>query len=266
MKTFLGVLLVAACLLLPMSSASQNQRSDDDRRSDQGYGTSHDRWQGRLSTEDQGRFDSYYSRWLNYAQNNDRENGNGMEERMRDVMSHYNIPSDVPFEQIASNRNQGYGTNHVRDEDGDEHARNRGDYRGGQSQNHLSVEDQQRFDSYYSRWLTATRTGNRREIGSTEERMRDLMGRYSIPLNTQFSEIASDSAARYSRPNIPRFSGRDASDFRSYYSRWQGYKRTNSRGEVASMEERMRKVMADHSVPNNASYEDVMNMLDGRNR
>src|SRR5258708_32860745 len=76
MKTFLGVLLVAACLLLPMSSASQNQRSDDDRRSDQGYGTSHDRWQGRLSTEDQGRFDSYYSRWLNYAQNNDRENGN----------------------------------------------------------------------------------------------------------------------------------------------------------------------------------------------
>src|SRR5258708_9076091 len=185
---------------------------------------------------------------------------------MRDVMSHYNIPSDVPFEQIASNRNQGYGTNHVRDEDGDEHARNRGDYRGGQSQNHLSVEDQQRFDSYYSRWLTATRTGNRREIGSTEERMRDLMGRYSIPLNTQFSEIASDSAARYSRPNIPRFSGRDASDFRSYYSRWQGYKRTNSRGEVASMDERMRKVMADHSVPNNASYEDVMNMLDGRNR
>jgi hypothetical protein len=24
--------------------------------------------------------------------------------------------------------------------------------------------------------------------------------------------------------------------------------------------------MTDHSVPNNASYEDVMNMLDGRNR
>jgi len=57
MKTFLGVLVVVVCLLLPMSSAAQNQRSDDDRRSSQGYG-SHDRWQGRLSTEDQGRFDS----------------------------------------------------------------------------------------------------------------------------------------------------------------------------------------------------------------
>jgi hypothetical protein len=28
----------------------------------------------------------------------------------------------------------------------------------------------------------------------------------------------------------------------------------------------MRKVMADHNVPNNASYEDVMNMLNGYDR
>ncbi len=266
MKTFLGVLVVAACLLLPMSSAAQNQRSDDDRRSNQGYSASHNRWQGRLSTEDQGRFDSYYSHWLNYAQTNDRDNRNSMEERMRDVMSHYNIPSDVPFEQIASNRNQGYGANRVRDEDGDEHGRTQGDYRGGRGQNHLTAEDQQRFDSYYSRWLTARRTGDRSETGSMEERMRDLMGRNSIPLNVQFSQIASEAAGRNSRPNIPYFSGKDASDFRNYYSRWQQYKQTNNREQVASMEERMTKVMTDHNVPNNASYEDVMDMLDGRNR
>ncbi len=99
-----------------------------------------------------------------------------------------------------------------------------------------------------------------------EERMRDLMGRNSIPLNVQFSRIASESAARYSRPNIPHFSGRDAADFRNYYSRWQQYKQTNNRKQVASMEERMQKVMSDHNVPNNASYEDVMDMLDGRDR
>jgi hypothetical protein len=29
------------------------------------------------------------------------------------------------------------------------------------------------------------------------------------------------------------------------------------------MDERMRKVMADHNVPNDASYEDVVNMLNG---
>jgi hypothetical protein len=132
-----------------------------------------------------------------------------------------------------------------------------------QGQNRLTVEDQQRFDSYYSRWLTARRAGNRNETGSMEERMRDLMGRNSIPLSVQFSQIASESAGRYSRPNVPHFSGRDANDFRSYYARWQDYKRSNNREQVASMEERMRKVMTDHNAPNNASYEDVVNMLNG---
>jgi hypothetical protein len=89
----------------------------DDRRPNQSYGAPHDRWQGRLSTEDQGRFDSYYSRWLNYTQTNDAANRNDMEERMRDVMSHYDIPSDVSFDRIASNSNGRY---RVRN-DGDEH-------------------------------------------------------------------------------------------------------------------------------------------------
>jgi hypothetical protein len=259
MKIALGALVVIL-FLLPMSSAAQSQRSDDDQRPNQSYGVSHDRWQGRLSTEDQGRFDSYYSRWLNYTQTNDAANRNAMEERMRDVMSHYDIPSDVSFDQIASNSNAN-GRYRARD-DGDEYGQMQGD-RARQGQNRLTVEDQQRFDSYYSRWLTARRTGNRSETGSMEERMRDLMGRNSIPLSVQFSQIASESAGRYSQPNIPRFSGRDASDFRSYYARWQDYKRTNNREQVASMEERMRKVMTDHNVPNNASYEDVVNILNG---
>ena len=58
MKNFLRVFVVAICVLLPLSSVAQNQRSDDDRRPNQGYGISHDRWQGRLSTENQSRFDS----------------------------------------------------------------------------------------------------------------------------------------------------------------------------------------------------------------
>jgi hypothetical protein len=106
MQNFLRIFAVAVCMLLPLSSVAQNQRSDDDRRPNQGYGVSYDRWQGRLSTEDQGRFDRYYSRWLDYVETKDRDNRNRVEDRMRDVMSHYNIPSDVPFGQIASN---GYG-------------------------------------------------------------------------------------------------------------------------------------------------------------
>ena len=260
MKIALGALVVAF-FLLPMSSAAQSQRSDDDRSPNQSYSASHDRWQGRLSTEDQGRFDSYYSRWLNYTRTNDAANRNAMAERMRDVMAHYDIPSDVSFDQIASNSNA-TGVIAFAMMAGDEHGRMQGD-RARQGQNHLTVEDQQRFDSYYSRWLTARRTGNRSETGSMEERMRDLMGRNSIPLSVQFSQIASESSGRDSQQNIPRFSGKDASDFRAYYARWQDYKRTNNRDQVASMEERMRKVMTDHNVPNDASYEDVVNMLNG---
>jgi hypothetical protein len=133
-------------------------------------------------------------------------------------------------------------------------------------QSRLSPEDQSRFDSYYSRWLTARQSGDRNEISSSEKRMRTVMGHYSIPPNVQFSEIASDSVARYRGPQIPRFSGNDANDFRSYYSRWQNYKRSNNRQQSASMEERMRKIMSAHDVPDNASYADVMDMLTDRDR
>ena len=108
-KKIFGIFVAAVGLLLPLLSVAQNQRSNEDQRHDQGYGTSHGRWEGRLSTEDQARFDSYYSRWLEYGRTNNRDKIASMENRMRDVMSHYNIPSDVPFGQIASNNNRGYG-------------------------------------------------------------------------------------------------------------------------------------------------------------
>ena len=109
MKKILGISLAVVGVLLPLLSVAQNQRSNEDQRHDQGYGTSHGRWEGRLSTEDQGRFDSYYSRWLEYRRTNNRHEIVSMENRMRDVMSHYNIPSDVPFGQIASKNNRGHG-------------------------------------------------------------------------------------------------------------------------------------------------------------
>ena len=162
MKNFLTGLVIAVCVLLPLSSVAQKQRSDDDRRPNQGYGIPHDRWQWRLSTEDQGRFDRYYSRWLDYVPTNDQNNRNNMEDHMRDVMSHYNIPSDVPFDQIASKMNQGYSAHRRPDQEGDNDRGQSGD-RDRQWQSRLSAKDQQRFDTYYSRWMQARRpeTGTR---------------------------------------------------------------------------------------------------------
>jgi len=199
MKNFLRVFVVAICVLLPLSSVAQNQRSDDDRRPNQGYGIAHDRWQGRLSAEDQGRFDSYYSRWLDYAQTNSRDDRNSMEDRMRDVMSHYSIPSDVPFDQIASNNNQGYGVHRRPDHEGNNDDRGQRGYRDREWQSRLSAKDQHRFDTYYSRWLEARETGDRHQTAHMEKRMLDLMARYSIPPDSQFSQIASGSIERNRR-------------------------------------------------------------------
>jgi len=199
MNNFLRVFVVAICVLLPLSSVAQNQRSDDDRRPNQGYGIAHDRWQGRLSAEDQGRFDSYYSRWLDYAQTNNRDDRNSMEDRMRDVMSHYSIPSDVNFDQIASNNNQGYGVHRRPDQEGNNDDRGQRGDRDRQWQSRLSAKDQHRFNTYYSRWLEARETGDRHETANMEKRMLDLMAHYSIPPDAQFSQIASGSTERNRR-------------------------------------------------------------------
>ena len=130
----------------------------------------------------------------------------------------------------------------------------------------LSAEDQSRFDSYYSRWLDYRQTNNRDQAASMEERMRDVMVRNSIPPNTDFSRIASPSAGQHRRRDIPRFSGDDAQRFSSYYSRWQQYRQTNNRGQMASMEGRMRDVMNRHRVPGDVSYDEMMNVLNGRDR
>ena len=248
MKKVLGIFVTVVWIFLPLLLPAQNP-SDDDRRHDQGYGTSHGRWEGRLSAEDQGRFDSYYSRWLDYRRTNNRGEIVSMENRMRDVMSHYNIPSDVPFSQIASNNNRSYGFYRGGDVDSDDQVV-QGPYGNGQWRGRLSADDQRRFDSYYSRWLDYRRTNSRDEIASMENRMRDVMAHNSIPSNTEFFQIASPSAGGKTRPNIPRFSGDDARRFRSYYSRWQEYRRTNNRGEIASMEGRMSDLMNHHNIPN----------------
>jgi len=263
-KRILGIFAVAVWLLLPLLSTAQTQRSDDSQRRDQEYGAFHGWWQGRLAAEDQSRFDSYYSRWLDARRNDNQDEIASMESRMRDVMVHYNIPSDVPFRQIASN-NRGHDVYRRGDGD-DDYGQAQGAYGNGQWRSRLSADDQRRFDSYYSRWLDYRRNNNRDEIASMENRMRDVMTHNSIPSNTQFSQIASPSAGGYSRPAIPTFSGDDARRFRSYYSRWQEYRRANNRDEIASMEGRMRDVMNHHNVPSDVSYDEMMNVLSGYNQ
>src|SRR5437016_9033785 len=56
----------------------------------------------RMSPDDQDRFNSYYSRWLQYKQTNDRDDMISMEQRMQDLMAKYGVPSNTPYDEVAT--------------------------------------------------------------------------------------------------------------------------------------------------------------------
>jgi hypothetical protein len=144
-------------------------------------------WHNRLSSSDQGKFDSYYSRWIQYRDTNNRDQIGSMEKRMQDLMARYRIPLNTPYWQVASNgseRDMRGHDDHGRDDHGHDH------WQAQRSWN-LSPDDQRKFDSYYSRWIDYQRTNNRDQAGSMEKRMRDLMARYRIPQDVPFSRVAS---------------------------------------------------------------------------
>jgi hypothetical protein len=134
----------------------------------------------RLSPEDQSKFDSYYSRWMEYRQTNNHDQERSMEERMRDVMARNGIPAEVPFDRIASNGGGGY-----RDHDRD------GDRDHDRWHSRLPADQQRDFDSYYSRWQEYSQTNNRDQMRSMEERMRDLKARNNIPEDVPNDVVAS---------------------------------------------------------------------------
>ena len=81
---------------------------DHDRDHDRHWDADRDRafhergYRGVLAPEWQGKFDSYYQRWLNYRAKNNEDEMRSMERRMQDIMRNYNIPPDVPYGDIAS--------------------------------------------------------------------------------------------------------------------------------------------------------------------
>jgi hypothetical protein len=146
----------------------------------------------RLTRDDQSKFDSYYSRWIEYRQTNNRDQERSMEERMRGLMSRNGIPDDVPFERIASSggdRDSGRGD---RDSGRGDRDSRRGDRDDDRDRWHgrLSPDAQRDFDSYYSRWQEYRESNNRDQMRSMEERMQDLKARNNIPPDVPNDAIA----------------------------------------------------------------------------
>ncbi|HZQ94660.1 MAG TPA: hypothetical protein VFA67_06590 [Candidatus Sulfotelmatobacter sp.] len=141
--------------------------------------------QGRLSPEDQRDFDRYYSQWVNDSRRHDRDDADRDVRRMQDIMQRNNIPSDVPYDQIATSGryNNGYNDNRY----------SRGGY-GGYGQTRLSAEDQREFDKAYEKWVHDSRKNDRDDIKKDARKMQDIMARYNIPSDVPYDQIASPNA------------------------------------------------------------------------
>ena len=153
----------------------------------------------QLSADDQRRFDSYFQRWQNYQNTNNRGEMRSMEKRMQDIYQRYGIPSNTPFRQVASG---GGGWDRGRDWDRDDRdwdQNRRADwdrYRDRdrnywQQNQRLSGDDQGRFDSYFQRWQNYRRTNNGEQVASMEKRMYDVYDHYGIPHNVPFDRVAT---------------------------------------------------------------------------
>jgi hypothetical protein len=144
-------------------------------------------WQGRLSPDDQRDFDRYYSRWVEDTRNNDRDAIAADAGRLQEIMARNNIPSNVPFDQIASSAN--YPNNGYAGRDYPDRAY------PPSGQARLSADDQHEFDKYYSKWVNDTRKNDRDDVERDTRHMQDVMARYNIPANVPYDQIASPDAA-----------------------------------------------------------------------
>lgn len=166
MRSLLGFSLLAAVLALPAFAQYQPNR---------------------LPPQDQKQFDNYYQKWTNDTRRNDRDDIRKDEQRMQEIMRRDGIPPDMPYDRIASG-----GQYYDRDRDDRDHDRDRGAYGNGYAdwRGRMSPGDQQQFDNVYSKWLQDQRK-DRDDIPKDERKMRDIMGRYNIPPDVPFGEIAS---------------------------------------------------------------------------
>ena len=141
-------------------------------------------WQGRLSAEDQKDFDKAYAKWIDSTRKNDQDDVSSSARRMQDIMARYNIPSSVPFAQIASGGTASAYPNT---------AYAAPTYAQGQR---LSSDDQKNFDKAYKKWLEARHKKHDEDIEENARKMKDIMARYNIPANVPFDQIASPGIYR----------------------------------------------------------------------
>jgi hypothetical protein len=197
--------------------------------------------QGRLSPDDQREFDKHYTKWVNDTRKNDRDDIGKDVKHMQEIMGRYGIPSNVPYEQIAST-GSAYPTRSY--------------------QSRLSAHDQSEFDKNYTKWINDTRKNDRDDIAKDAAHMQDIMARNNIPVDVPFDQVASTGSAAggypaSSYPSQGRLSPDDQREFDKNYSRWIDDTRNNDRDDIAKDAARLQEIMARNNIPANVPFDQI---------
>jgi len=199
--------------------------------------------QARLSAEDQKKFDKHYSKWVNDTRKNDRDDIAKDVHEMQEIMAKYNIPANVPYDQIAST---GSGVRVY--------------------QSRLSADDQREFDKYYTKWVNDTRKNDRDDVAKDVGRMQEIMARNNIPASVPFEQIASTGYPGNGYPATAypangqwqsRLSPDDQRDFDRYYSKWVGDTRQNDRDAISRDAGYMQEIMARNNIPASVPFDQI---------
>jgi hypothetical protein len=142
----------------------------------------------------------------------------------------------------------------------------------GQAQNWhatLSSDDQRDFDKYYSKWVDASRKGDRDDIAENARHMQDIMVRNRIPVGVSFDQVASNPAPAYpgtypngAYPNgaypYPaagqRLSPDDQRKFDKEYEKWVDAQRKNDQDDVAKHAREMEQIMGRYNIASNVPF------------
>jgi hypothetical protein len=254
--------VLTSALLVPawaLGPAPQYQDDDAARNSQYRYEAA-----GRLSPDDQKKFDKYYSKWVDAQRKNDRDDVDENARKMQEIMARYNIPSNVPFDRVATNA--AYGPN-------SQNPNYAGAYPGAYPnspagwQGRLSPDDQKKFDKYYSKWVDAQHKNDRDDVEENAHHMADIMAHYNIPANVPFDQIASSGAAYGAAGAYPsaypggygagRLSADDQREFDKSYAKWTDARRRNDSGDADREARHMRDIMARYNIPANVPFDRI---------
>jgi Domain of unknown function (DUF3395) len=167
-------LICVLCALVAVSAVSATAQNNWN-----GYNPPNP-YQGKLRAEDQKRFDDYYAKWVHDRERQDKSEIASMEDRMLDVYVHNGIPSNVPYDLVAS-------PDVALPMTGFQHWQGR-----------VRPDDQKRFDSYFTRWMEYRAKRDKEQIASMQGRMLDVYAHNNIPMTTPYEFIASPNVV----PNV----------------------------------------------------------------